>query len=205
MKSMRRWERLVWLVATMRCLAACSDAESEAEGSSEPKPRAVGAPCIEDDEWAPDFSGFAVGDLNVATLSTRCDSGMCIVNNFQGRVSCPYGQSEAQAMTDSQCFVPDSEDPITVPVEPQRLDRRASKTVTCSCQCDGPAGGPFCTCPSGTVCEYPFANIGLPPPPMPGKYCIPVGALYDPREVLTPEFCDATPENCGDPRPYPPP
>lgn len=205
---MRSWEWFANAVCVMS-LTACGNSEGHKTGGgngSTPKSGSVGAPCIAADELSQDFSGFAVREVNVETLSPGCDSGMCLTNNFQGRVSCPYGQSDTQATTDPQCFVPESEDPIQVPVEPQLLDRSASKSVTCSCQCDGPADGPFCSCPSGTVCEDPFANLEPQRPAMPAKYCIPVGSLYDPVNAPFPvETCDASSLNCGDPRPYPPP
>ena len=199
---MRR-ERLVPLISAMLVLAACSGEDGETKGSNEPKPGSVGAPCIEDDEWNDAFNGFAVSEINIATLSTRCDSQMCIANHFQGRVSCPYGQTEAQTMNDPRCFVPESDAPITVIVNPQRIDRPAAKTVTCSCRCAGPVG-PFCECPSGTVCDDLVEDFGAPRP-MPPMYCVPIGAVYDSTLPIQPEFCDATALNCGDPRPYPPP
>ena len=192
------------LISVVFFLAACSGEDGETKGSNEPKPGSVGAPCIEDDEWNDVFSGFAVSEINIATLSTRCDSQTCIANHFQGRVSCPYGQTEAEAMSDPQCFVPESDAPITVPVEPQRLDRPAAKTVTCSCRCGGPGAGPFCTCPSGTVCDDLVEDFGVPRP-ITGMYCIPTGTIYDSTLTLEPEFCDATAMNCGDPRPDLPP
>jgi len=54
----------------------------------------VGDPCVPEDEYLTTFSGFAVGEVNVESRSFQCLTRVCLVNHFQGRVSCPYGQAE---------------------------------------------------------------------------------------------------------------
>jgi hypothetical protein len=56
----------------------------------------VGAPCIPEDEYKQSFSGFAVEEVNVESRSFQCETRVCIVNHFQGRVSCPYGQADPE-------------------------------------------------------------------------------------------------------------
>jgi hypothetical protein len=54
----------------------------------------VGDPCVPEDEYLTTFSGFAVGEVNVESRSFQCLTRVCLVNHFQGRVSCPFGQAE---------------------------------------------------------------------------------------------------------------
>jgi hypothetical protein len=54
----------------------------------------VGDPCIPEQEYDPHFPGFAVSEVNVESKSFQCETRLCLVNHFQGRVSCPYGQNE---------------------------------------------------------------------------------------------------------------
>jgi hypothetical protein len=52
----------------------------------------VGDPCTPDAEYSPQFGGFQVGEVSIESRSFVCLSRLCLVNHFQGRVSCPYGQ-----------------------------------------------------------------------------------------------------------------
>jgi hypothetical protein len=52
----------------------------------------VGDPCVPEDEYRQDFNGYAMTEVNVESKSFQCETRVCIVNHFQGRVSCPYGQ-----------------------------------------------------------------------------------------------------------------
>ncbi len=53
----------------------------------------IGDPCIPEAEYAPDFLGFDQQEVNVESKSFQCETRLCLVNHFRGRVSCPYGQS----------------------------------------------------------------------------------------------------------------
>jgi hypothetical protein len=53
----------------------------------------VGDPCTPEQEYDPTFLGFAAGEVNVESKSFDCQTRLCLANHFQGRVSCPYGQS----------------------------------------------------------------------------------------------------------------
>ena len=57
----------------------------------------VGDPCIPETEYDPTFLGFNVGEVNVESKSFQCLTRLCLVNHFQGRVTCPYGQSKDQS------------------------------------------------------------------------------------------------------------
>jgi hypothetical protein len=53
----------------------------------------VGDPCIPEQEYQTCFPGFQIGEVNVESKSFQCQTRLCLVNHFQGRVSCPYGQT----------------------------------------------------------------------------------------------------------------
>jgi hypothetical protein len=168
-------------------------------GYVDPKP--LGEPCVPSDERRPDFSGFASSDVSIDT-NAGCNSNVCLVNHFQGRVSCPYGQTELDAETDRQCFVPGTDVAVTVPVEPQIIERAAERASVCSCRCAGEGPGPFCACPSDMECSPVIAALGLPQSDhLAGSYCIPRGSAYDPRSPGNPDTCDRTRANCGDTNP----
>src|SRR5450432_3088449 len=57
------------------------------------QPGGVGDPCTPEDEYTTDFSGFDSKEVNVESKSFQCVTRVCLVNHFQGRVSCKYGQA----------------------------------------------------------------------------------------------------------------
>jgi hypothetical protein len=52
----------------------------------------VGDQCIPEDEYRENFAGFDISEENIESRSFQCDTRICLVNHFQGRVSCPTGQ-----------------------------------------------------------------------------------------------------------------
>lgn len=52
----------------------------------------VGVPCIPEDEYSFRFPGFKVTEDIIESRSFQCATRICLVNHFQGRVSCPLGQ-----------------------------------------------------------------------------------------------------------------
>jgi hypothetical protein len=54
----------------------------------------VGDPCVPEDEYLTGFNGFSKDEVNVESRSFQCLTRVCLVNHFEGRVSCPYGQTE---------------------------------------------------------------------------------------------------------------
>lgn len=54
----------------------------------------VGDPCTPEDEYRQNFNGYAMTEVNVESKSFQCETRVCIVNHFQGRVSCPFGQTQ---------------------------------------------------------------------------------------------------------------
>jgi hypothetical protein len=60
----------------------------------------VGDPCIPEQEYDPTFPGFDEREVNVESKSFQCETRLCLVNHFRGRVSCPYGQNQAASNAD---------------------------------------------------------------------------------------------------------
>src|SRR6266568_1256432 len=56
-------------------------------------PGGVGDPCTPEDEYQQNFNGFQATETNVESRSFQCETRLCLVNHFQGRVSCRLGQA----------------------------------------------------------------------------------------------------------------
>lgn len=181
----------------------------------------VGDPCVPEDEYVTSFSGFSAGEVNVESRSFQCLTRVCLVNHFQGRVSCPYGQSDEMANTckdaasclpaasgatsadhETSCRVPDRDgadvtDRIKVPVLAQLQGRNADSAVYCSCRCDGPeANARYCECPSGFVCEELVDDLGLGKGQLAGSYCIKEDTEYDEQSAEN-TLCRTSGATCG--------
>src|SRR5262249_19478165 len=52
----------------------------------------IGAQCTPEDEFNFRFPGFVVTEDIIESRSFQCATRICLVNHFQGRVSCPLGQ-----------------------------------------------------------------------------------------------------------------
>lgn len=57
-------------------------------------PGGVGDPCTPEDEYQQNFNGFQVTETNIESRSFQCETRLCMVNHFQGRVSCRMGQTD---------------------------------------------------------------------------------------------------------------
>ena len=107
----------------------------------------VGDPCTPEDEYGASFSGFDIAVGYVESGSFQCATRICLVNHFQGRVSCPLGQSPADIQ---RCTGPDD----TSCPSGTRCERSATLTPPCNA-CD-PASDPSCVpqmCPAGLTCD----------------------------------------------------
>lgn len=156
------------------------------------QPGGVGDPCTPEDEYQTDFSGFSIEEVNVESRSFQCETRICLVNHFQGRVSCPYGNDASTINLQKvppekpgDCRIPGSDELIgtaaaPVAVDPQIYKRQAADAVYCSCRCDGPdAKARYCECPSGFACvklvdKLPLGKGGQ----LAGNYCIREGSNY---------------------------
>jgi hypothetical protein len=168
----------------------------------------VGSTCIPEMEWSPTFGGFALTEGVVNLNDAACDSSICLANHYQGRVSCPYGQTQAAVDAENfGCFVPNSDEPIRLPVDSQRVALPARWLAACSCRCDGPGPGPYCACPSGMECAPMVPDIPLTSlQEIVGSYCVAAGTEYAPTRVISAETCESErnqhPPSCEAPPPY---
>jgi len=168
-------------------------------------PGGVGDPCTPEDEYNPDFSGFSVEEVNVESRSFQCLTRICLVNHFQGRVSCPYGNDKSSTVANQQetpkpCIIPgDAESKIKAPVDPQIVSRQADKAVYCSCRCDGPdANARYCECPSGFSCTKLVEKFGFEKGgQLAGSYCIKEATDYRKGTVVLTDTCRDSQQNCG--------
>ncbi|MCC6521971.1 MAG: hypothetical protein IT373_04865 [Polyangiaceae bacterium] len=64
----------------------------------------IGDPCTPEEEYRENFAGFSLTEENIESRSFQCRSRICLVNHFQGRVSCPAGQDAPHHCdSDAQC------------------------------------------------------------------------------------------------------
>jgi hypothetical protein len=179
-----------WLLGAMS-LGAIASAMSGCHSGD------VGAECLPEDEYSQDIQGFALDEVDAENRSFQCETRVCLVNHFQGRVSCPYGQTEQQAQSNPQCFVPDSSTPIRGAVSPQLLGRRARDAVYCSCRCNGPDhNARYCDCPSGFSCQDLVPALGLGEGELTGSYCVREGTTFVSGQPISAAVCDASQQNC---------
>jgi hypothetical protein len=163
----------------------------------------VGDPCVPEDEYNKNFSGYHETEVNVESRSFQCETRVCLVANFRGRVSCPFGQPAAMGangMTtgmadpnttpDNRCYIPGTRQSdanwITVPVDAQLRARPPDKAVYCSCRCDGPdKNAQYCDCPSGYRCQKLVDAYGTSGgAQLAGSYCIKDGSeVPDPTTI----------------------
>jgi hypothetical protein len=81
------------LIRTWSAVVAASAAVVVIVGSGGCSSSGVGDPCTPEQEYLTSFTGFSVQEVNVESKSFQCLTRLCLVNHFQGRVSCPYGQN----------------------------------------------------------------------------------------------------------------
>lgn len=160
----------------------------------------VGDPCIPEDEYQADFAGYSYKEVNVESRSFQCETRVCLVNKFQGRVSCKYGAKSNDANANETCKTPDGQENVTVSVEPQLVDRRPNKSVYCSCRCSGvngvkTDGAPYCECPSGFRCEDLIKDFGLGNKQLAGGYCVKEGTNPN-ADAINQRKCAGS--DCGD-------
>jgi hypothetical protein len=163
----------------------------------------VGDPCTPEDEYEEGFSGFSVDEVNVESRSFQCETRLCLVNHFQGRVSCPYGNNKSsininKGQNPPECHIPGSTDVITAPVDPQIQPRQANDSVYCSCRCAGPdQNARYCDCPSGFACVKLVDKLPLGGSQLAGSYCIRENTTYVKGGVDVTNTCKITDMNCG--------
>lgn len=140
----------------------------------------VGDPCIPNDEFSADYSGATESGAQIEDRSFQCETRVCLVKHFRGRVSCPFGNSKGRDTAVSEaaftgnaddCFVPGTTTPVNAPVNSQCSPRKGQ--VYCSCRCDGEdSNAKYCECPEGYECKEVTRSLD-PTLIAPGdKYCV---------------------------------
>jgi hypothetical protein len=178
----------------------------------------IGDPCTPEDEYQQKFSGYAVSEVNIESRSFQCETRLCLVNHFQGRVSCPYGHDTtdgvafyvpgtagpgipATQITDptQRCNIPGTQEAITVSVLPQVKGRRPIDSVYCSCRCGGAdPDARYCDCPSGFECVDLLSPIDrLGSKELAGKYCIKKDTTYNAAKRGADCSFGRAPADCG--------
>lgn len=183
----------------------------------------IGDPCTPEEEYHTDYLGAQVSEVKAESRSYQCQSFLCLVNHFQGRVTCPYGQAsynDAGAPNVQPCATPigqavtgttdgnpgGANDPFVDSVNkdtvaPNCENRPAANSVYCSCRCqnvDGKTddGANYCTCPDGFQCTQLISSIGLSFEGLTGAYCIKSGTAFNAQSFEC-TSCDPTDPKCG--------
>jgi hypothetical protein len=188
------------------------------------QPGGQGDPCIPEDEYTTAFSGYDEDEVNVESRSFQCETRVCLVNHFRGRVSCPYGQTQEEISGSPEngiaplggdhqdrCHIPgttgrDPVDAVAVPVRPQLEERVPDRAVYCSCRCANAKGkdddgAKYCDCASGFTCTQLIDDLNLGSAQLAGAYCIRNGTKFD--DTAPPgKSCSKIERNCGDAQPY---
>lgn len=159
-------------LATAGCLGVVDPDSTEVVGVHE-RP-GIGDPCVPAIENDPTFASFHESQVVIEDRSRACASGVCLVNHFRGRVSCPYGD-----LASGGCQTPRGD--LVRPagpdgVEPQCTDRRAADAVYCSCRCANAEGrtddgGSYCPCGAGFACQ-PLVAFVPGEEKLAGSYCV---------------------------------
>ena len=179
------------LLAGAPSFLACVDSRGSAPA------RELGEVCSEELGTNPNFPGYGRMEVNIIDHTSMCSSGICVINHFQGLVSCPYGQAAGAG----DCLRPGTDEPLPFAVDPQLVQRQAAIAAICSCHCDGPGPGPYCTCPESMQCEHLVDDLHLGSPDfsgLSGSYCIPKGTAYQSNAAQT----ECVEPNCGVKHPY---
>jgi hypothetical protein len=182
----------------------------------------VGDPCTPEQEYDKSFLGFSKDEVSVESKSFQCQTRLCLVDHFQGRVSCPYGQAaDGGTYAPLGCYTPginqrvdgiDSTGTLVDPIKqaavlPQCSKRTAPDAVYCSCRCANikgqtDDGANYCKCPDGFDCTQLVASIGSTDQGLTGAYCVKHSAQYDPlASCVGATTCQTGPgaglPNCG--------
>lgn len=162
----------------------------------------IGDPCTPEAERDPSFTSFGEKELTLETQSPSCKTGVCLVNHFRGRVSCPYGQtSSGTAPKGAAACKTANGTPVTAAVAPQCRDRTASRAVYCSCRCANQQGrtddgARYCACTPGFTCTSLVTSIGVKNDDIAGSYCMQNGTAYDRDTACNVGDCEPSLGSC---------
>lgn len=157
----------------------------------------VGDPCIPNLEYSANEPGAVETGAQIEDRSFQCETRVCLINHFRGRVSCPFGNTKGNPAINEDCYVPGTNVVVSAKVEPQCLDRKDN--VYCSCRCAGEdTAAKYCECPAGFVCDSVTSTFD-PAIMRPGdKYCVREGNNYTQDSLACQDKpCDGVNEKCG--------
>ena len=209
---MRQANRAFWAAAAalslLAMLPSCGNSSSDSKAAP---PKSLGAPCVSSSEDDPAYSGHSAVEVAIELDTPDCGGGgaVCLMDHFQGRVSCPYGQGvEGKSAPTDECYLPHSDERVAVAVKPQLIHRQPDKAVYCSCRCAGPdTNAEYCECSAGFECLELVPDLGLATSGS-GSYCVKKGAGVDDVATIPTATCDSQDEQakviCGDARPFVP-
>ena len=126
----------------------------------------IGDPCTPEQEYRADFIGFNKNEVSLESKSFQCMTRLCLVNHFQGRVTCPYGQNAdgsektgAQSQGGTQgcktasgasggCCTPGPSAAVTGPLDASGnpLDSTMKETVQAQCSTRTADKAVYCSC-----------------------------------------------------------
>jgi len=163
----------------------------------------VGDPCIPNDEFNAKYPGATEKGAQIEDRSFQCETRVCLIKHFRGRVSCPYGNNlgrggsvkdgqvtkkvpisnpayQGKPTTESdeafeagECYVPGTNVKVTAAVPPQCEER--VDQVYCSCRCAGAdKAAKYCECPKGYTCAQATVSLDDTLVDPNDKYCIKV-------------------------------
>lgn len=145
----------------------------------------VGDPCIPEDEYLENFAGFKLTEETVESRSFQCQTRICLVNHFQGRVSCPAGQGPpTNCQQDSECLVAGDKCTFAGALINSCDPRPCGTEGVSDSDCNGEGGiNPACggAATGGRVCDEN------------GKYCRCAAA----EDCPEPYFCCTDPAACA--------
>lgn len=81
----------------------------------------VGDPCIPNLEYSPTDPGAVEKGAQIEDRSFQCETRVCLINHFRGRVSCPFGNPKGGSLytgDDKECYVPGTNIMVTAAVPP---------------------------------------------------------------------------------------
>jgi hypothetical protein len=167
------WRRAIGGVVIVSSFAALSLVGCPGTG--------VGAACTPEDEFKEGFPGFSLDSAFIESRSFQCQTRICLVNYFQGRVSCPNGQAKPESCDDKTACKDPQEKCIPAGVilkncDPTPCSQAGANTANCNkpdgkniacadricdpdnkyCRCEGAAD-----CPAPYFCDQ-SAGKGLP-------------------------------------------
>jgi|HubBroStandDraft_1064217.scaffolds.fasta_scaffold26123_3 hypothetical protein len=174
------------------------------------QPNGVGDPCIPEQEYDPTYAGANYDEVGVVPGSFQCLTRLCLVNHFQGRVTCPYGQADGGAPVfpgsgvTAGCVTPGLQTNVSAAVAPQCISRQTAEAVYCSCRCENlngatDDGANYCKCPSGFSCTQLVSSLGAGlDQGLTGGYCIRDGTAFSASATSSSTIsCTGASNECG--------